>query len=292
MSLGGFGNPNDPLSQAVDNAVDSGIIVVVAAGNSGPGANTISSPGTARKAITVGATYKSEFDMIYYYNCEEENIRIDDIACFSSRGYVEWEENGDTNYLIKPDVIAPGVEICSAQWDTAFEIDENYNSPDRPDIHRCLDNKHMAISGTSMATPHVAGAVALIKQMHPDWTPEEIKTALRNTAVNIGKNINTQGYGRINILDTIQLKSRPTIAYLKTSGIVSGIITIEGSAKGEGFQEYRLYYSFGVDSEEWITIFSSTNPVNDGALYDDFNSLRSEERRVGKECRSRWSPYH
>lgn len=57
MSLGGTGNPDDPLSKAVDTAVENGAVAVVAAGNSGPDYQTIGSPGTARKAITVGATY-------------------------------------------------------------------------------------------------------------------------------------------------------------------------------------------------------------------------------------------
>ncbi|MCK5234119.1 MAG: S8 family serine peptidase, partial [Candidatus Aenigmarchaeota archaeon] len=56
LSLGSSGNPDDPASVAVDNAVDAGVVVVVAAGNSGPYAQTIMSPGTARNAITVGAT--------------------------------------------------------------------------------------------------------------------------------------------------------------------------------------------------------------------------------------------
>jgi subtilisin family serine protease len=120
LSLGGPGNPGDPVSQAIDNVVDEGVVAVVAAGNSGYfGENTIKSPGTARKAITVGAVDKQ-----------------DQIAWFSSRGPVIWEdEHGKEKVLIKPDVVAPGVDICAAQ------------SSNKPwNDYLCFDNNHVAIS--------------------------------------------------------------------------------------------------------------------------------------------------
>jgi len=95
LSLGGIGDQDDPLSQAVDNAVEASVVVVVAAGNSGPDYETIFSPGVARKAITVGAITKSKV-----------------IASFSSRGSVIWKNQA----LIKPDVVAPGKDICAVQF--------------------------------------------------------------------------------------------------------------------------------------------------------------------------------
>ena len=161
LSLGGPGNPNDPSSKAIDRAVDIGVVAVVAAGNHGPREESIGSPGTARKAITVGASDK-----------------YDSIARFSSRGPVIWRDSdGNVQYLLKPDIVAPGVGICAAQWEDAF-LDYGAN--------QCIDNEHVAISGTSMATPHVAGAVALLLEKNPDWTPEEIKVSLKGTAVDIG----------------------------------------------------------------------------------------------------------
>src|SRR5207245_2671713 len=91
MSLGGPGSPDDPLAQAVDNAVEAGVVCAVAAGNSGSDYFTISSPGVSRRAITVGASDKS-----------------DHIAGFSSRG------PSNVTYDLKPDVVAPGVSITSA----------------------------------------------------------------------------------------------------------------------------------------------------------------------------------
>ncbi len=87
VSLGGPGSPDDPMSQAIDNASVAGVVCVVAAGNSGPSYWTIGSPGVAKNALTVGATHLN-----------------DDIAEFSSKGPVA------NYYDIKPDLMAPGVQ--------------------------------------------------------------------------------------------------------------------------------------------------------------------------------------
>src|SRR3989344_503907 len=126
MSLGGRARPdNDPMEYAANALVDYGITLVVAAGNSGPSSRTIASPGTAEKAITVGAI--------------NNNLEI---ASFSSRGPT-------SDGRIKPDIAAPGISINAPKLDT---IDEYWK-----------------LSGTSMATPHVSGAIALLYQYRPDF---------------------------------------------------------------------------------------------------------------------------
>jgi len=175
MSLGGGGNPDGPDSIAVDNAVNSGVVVVVAAGNDGPSEQSIGSPGVARKALTVGAVNKKGT-----------------IADFSSRGPVVWTGGS----LIKPDVVAPGVKICAAQFDNAFEedgADGNCNN----------DNNHVAISGTSMATPHVAGVAALVKQAHPELNAEEIKSLIEITSIDLGYPVNVQGNGLVSVRNAL-----------------------------------------------------------------------------------------
>jgi subtilisin family serine protease len=245
MSLGGQGDPDDPMSQAVDNAVTAGVTAVIAAGNSGSAEETIASPGTARKAITIGATDKN-----------------DAIAVFSSRGPVIWTYKDENEkiiekMMIKPDIVAPGVNICASQYSFAWN--------DR----KCFDDKHVAISGTSMATPHVAGAVALIKQAHPDWTPDEIKIALRNTAVDLGEPVTTQGYGRINVSAAVSLLHKPCIAEISTSGEVLGLVDIYGTASCDEFAGYDLYYKL-MQSKSWIKLYSSDSSVINGrlALFD------------------------
>ncbi len=171
--------PDDPVSTAIDNVVNAGVVAVVAAGNSGPIEGTILTPGTARKAITVGATDK-----------------LDRIALFSSRGPVEWVDSyGNEKYVVKPDILAPGVNICAAEYDNAW-INK-----------RCIDDMHVAISGTSMATPHVAGAVALLKQKHPDWNPDKIKITLIQGMDSYNGNDSYSPPGRINISRSLMIEN-------------------------------------------------------------------------------------
>jgi len=105
----------------------------------------------------------------------------DELADFSSRGPVT------TTWAIKPDIVAPGVAIDST-----------------------IPDGYLSLHGTSMAAPHVAGACALIKQAHPNWSPEQIKAALMNTAVKLqddkGRKLapNEQGAGRINVKQAIE----------------------------------------------------------------------------------------
>ena len=150
LSLGAVGHPDDPTSRAVDNAVAAGVVVCVAAGNSGT-FHSIGSPAGAASAITVGAS-------------NGEN----GVADFSSRG------PATGNGAIKPDILAPGVEIRST----------------------LPGGRYGLLSGTSMATPYVAGLAALLRGGHPDWTPARIKAALVSTALPIdGIEAMTQGSG-------------------------------------------------------------------------------------------------
>ncbi len=191
LSLGGGGDPDDAMSVAVDNATAAGVVFTVAAGNAGPGASTIGSPGTSRRAITVGAT------------CKPSAIGVDSrcaqaIASFSSRGPVVWNTSSGQQTLAKPDLAAPGVSICAAEWAT-------YQAGSR-----CLDGRHISISGTSMATPLVAGVAALLRQAHPEWTPEQVKICLVTSAHDLGLPATAQGSGQVDALDALTLGGLPS----------------------------------------------------------------------------------
>ncbi|MBI3261195.1 S8 family serine peptidase [Candidatus Berkelbacteria bacterium] len=174
MSLGGSGNPDDAISRAVDNSSAAGVVHAIAAGNSGSSPSTIGSPGTARTAITAAAACKAAQIGVYGY-CATP------IASFSSRGPLVW--NGED--IQKPDLAAPGVYICAAYIAAGG----------------CAAGNYSRLSGTSMATPHVAGAAALARQAYPDYTPAQIKQLLKSTARNLGSGLtyNDQGAGEIDL---------------------------------------------------------------------------------------------
>jgi len=174
MSLGGGPTDGtDPLSQAVnDLTAQYGTLFVVAAGNSGPDASTVATPGAATAALTVGAVDSA-----------------DKLAFFSSRG----PRLGD-DFAVKPEITAPGWNIVAARA-AGTSLGEDSSIPGGGPIN----DYYTAASGTSMATPHVAGAAAALLQRHPDWTGDQLKTALVGTAHDIGYTSYEQGAGRLDL---------------------------------------------------------------------------------------------
>lgn len=245
MSLGRIGDPDDVLSRAVDSAVDAGVVVVVAVGNDGPNNRTIGSPATARKAISVGAS------------------DVNNIASFSSKGPVIWTDAyGEKQILIKPDLVAPGVNICALRHG-------NYGS------QTCLGSGYVRSSGTSMSTPFVSGSVALIKQLHPDWSAQEIKSVLKNTATDLqNQPVNIEGNGRLNATLAVSIEGRPVVAKLVNEEYeIFGNFSIYGSIEGE-FDSYEVYYSdnLSCSGQECRKNLICTGESKGPVLCENFNS--------------------
>ncbi|MCF2526268.1 S8 family serine peptidase [Yinghuangia soli] len=177
LSIGGPAQKDDPIVSAINSyALFAGTLFVVAAGNDGPSARTVTSPGTAAAALTVGAGRGG-----------------DGIASFSGRGPTKFDN------LAKPDLVTPGTNTVAgraAGTGMGIPVDQYYTSA----------------NGTSMATPVAAGAAALIKQQHPSWASLYIKGALTASARPMpGLTVFEQGAGHLDIGAALQ---RDIVPYL------------------------------------------------------------------------------
>lgn len=169
---------NSLLVQGVNATWDSGIVVVVAAGNNGPGPMSISTPGISRKVITVGSS--------------DDNVAVE---VFGNRTK-DYSGRGPTPYCIKkPDIVAPGSNIISCNISRFVSRNRNglrFHSADSPMMYTIK-------SGTSMATPVVSGAIALLLGANPRLSNREVKLKLRESAVDLGQHWEKQGWGLLNI---------------------------------------------------------------------------------------------
>lgn len=200
MSLGGYAfKPwnQDPLALAVEKAIKDGVYFAIAAGNSGPYPNTVGTPAIAPNAVTVAA----------YDDKKTTDLSDDDIARFSSRGPVK--NAPDETSKLKPDVSMPGVKIWAANV-PGSELDQLASQGKIP---RTADGKYIAISGTSMATPGVAGAMALILSANPNLTEAQVKELLMKHTIKLEKTDPTdnkpydqfdQGAGLVNVYEAVK----------------------------------------------------------------------------------------
>ncbi|WP_345235435.1 S8 family peptidase [Hymenobacter saemangeumensis] len=169
-SSGDF-DPNDPLNVATKRCYDRGMVVVFAAGNSGPGADTHNPYAIAPWTISVGAGDRHGL-----------------LADFSSRG-VKGEQgtfvvdNQTWTFKNEPVIVAPGVDVVSTR---AIAPVSSLGTPE--DVEVLTPGEvpfYTHSSGTSMATPHVAGVIALMLEARPSLHPSQVKEILQKTATNM-----------------------------------------------------------------------------------------------------------
>lgn len=165
MSLGSreASDGTDPMAAAVNTLSKDTGALFVVAAGNTGAPSSIGSPGAADSALTIGAVDSA-----------------DKAAYFSSQG----PRYGD--HALKPDLSAPGVDILAARSQLAGG--EGY---------------YTEMSGTSMATPHIAGVAALLAEKHPDWSGARLKDALMSTSKQLDASVYELGAGRVSVPDAI-----------------------------------------------------------------------------------------
>ena len=196
---GGGSDGEDMHSRILNEAMELGVVVSVAAGNDGPDNDGLSGMGSSSLSITVGAT-------------DDQNTvdRSDDtVAGYSSRG--ERRDNGDGNPLneLKPEVSAPGSNIVQAEGCVTSSGCVNLLGGSAE------DNGYTGRgSGTSYATPSVSGILAMMIEANPDLTPAEMKEILKLTAERRGEPSNAAvdpfwnrdfGWGMVDAYEAVKL---------------------------------------------------------------------------------------
>jgi hypothetical protein len=267
MSIGGLpalNDGNNARAELYNRLIDTyGVQLVISAGNSGPGANTIGDPGLADKVISVGASVSKETWAADYGSAVETKYQM---MPFSSRG--PREDGGFT-----PTLTAPGAAINTTQtWLPGSPVAEAGYS---------LPAGYSMLQGTSMASPQAAGASALLlsaaRQKGIDLTPARLRTALTSTADHIkGVQAYEEGAGLIDIVDawdavkdgaeahdyTVKAPVDTALDYaLKTPGYGTGLYDREGGLKAGQKKTYDVTVTrtSGPDRPVWHELHLANN---------------------------------
>jgi serine protease AprX len=198
----------DPLNYAVERLWRDGVVVVVSAGNSGPGATTITKPGDDPVVITAGA----------YDDKQDANLSNDAVPDWGSRGPT-------AQGLTKPDFVVPGRSIITPR---AFGSKVEAENP-----KALLNPSYIKGSGTSQAAAVTSGLAALLISARPSLTPDQVKDLLKSSALPIpGVAKTTQGAGRVQLATA--LAATPTSAVQATPA--TGLGSLEASRGGSNVQ--------------------------------------------------------
>jgi len=203
---------DDPLAAAAEMAWQSGLVVVAAAGNSGPAAGTVGTPGIDPLILTVGSSDEQG----------TPNVADDTVPWFSSHGPT-------ADGIAKPDLVTPGRKIVSLRV-PGSTLDVQMPTHREP-------NGLFRLTGTSPSTAVAAGAAALVLQQRPDLTPDQLKAVLTASAHPLaGVDRSVQGAGSVDVAAALRTatpnaqSARPhvqpamsVLRYLRTSLEAQGV---------------------------------------------------------------------
>ncbi|MFW2334853.1 S8 family serine peptidase [Ilumatobacter sp.] len=191
----------DPLSHAVQNAWNHGIVVVAAGGNDGRGMQRLGNPALNPSVIAVGN------------------------AQAGPRGGWKMPASSSTGDGVRnPDLVAPGTHIMSSAVPSSRLVDANPTAV-------CEDQRgelHLRGTGTSQAAAAVAGAAAVLLEQRPDLTPDQVKYLLTSTAVDIGYRAEVQGHGLVDLAAAVEAPT-PGPEAVQTHDDTNGLGTLDGA---------------------------------------------------------------
>ena len=243
---GGDGNnfdPNNPINQASYTAYKKGIVVTFAASNSGPDDNTLNQYAIAPWVINVAAGTPDK-----------------GLADFSSRGV-----EGD--WIKTPDITAPGSGIVSTRAaNTPLPALGPIIDPAHPEYHIY----YASMSGTSMATPFVAGVVGLLLEVNPDLSPDQVENILKQSADAMPDyQVHQVGAGYINVKNAVELARH-------TTGELSDFLSGDTDWSSQG-----VWQTSGENAEE-INYMSRWRTINKGPSSDNsYKKSKSKKSEMG-----------
>jgi hypothetical protein len=238
--------PSQVISDALDYAVDKGVLPIAAAGNSG--GRHCYWPACLSQVFTVGASNSD--DEVTYFSTYGEHLKV----------------------------VAPGEDILSLRADLTDMYAEGGASGIEPNVH-IVDQHYYLADGTSMASPCAVGVAAYILAASPGISNDRVKEIIQESADDIlypygGDTLYSpgvdmySGHGRVNLNSALQLLNGrlAKIDYPYKNAIVSGDVAILGTASGDSFQNYVLEYGQGYSPATWTEIENSNIPVSKDTL--------------------------
>lgn len=241
------------VEDAVNLAHAYGVVIVSSAGNDYQADVMGKYPANVKKSLAVSA-FKRNNTISSYSNIGHKI----DVAAPGGQG-------GNT-----PPSLTPGNDILSTTPQSSALANYGY-----PTVNDGNGNKWMSLAGTSMAAPHVSALAALLIQVHPAWTNEAIRQAIRQTATDVSNPgfDKESGYGLINAAKAVSpvtfgSKAPPSalITEPRNYQLLNGTAKVDGFAAGFGSTYYEVLIGAGEFPTLWSAALFGNSPINDGTL--------------------------